>query len=312
MGMSMMALPDASVLEYALTKDMETADRRRTGIEPRHSVERQALRHGPAHGPFEDGGKLHLARTHRGDRRARDASLVAVGPPFGLRDLQGARLRCEERRRRHARRHRDGAECPAARARADGQAKCKKRCTCRRIRSSTRVTPACCAKRRSPKKRALKPKMTSRTGRKRRTTRTRRSTSGQKAKSSRSRSTPPKQKASNAPDVAITVIVAYTKAAASHYSNIETDLIALAIEDANQSFRNSGVGNVRLELAHAYQTDYVEIRQPLRSRLPLRRQGRRLHGRGACPSRPIQSRRRCADRPRPAGLRPRGAGCSAG
>ena len=68
----------------------------------------------------------------------------------------------------------------------------------------------------------------------------------------------PKRKPRKAGDVVITVIVAYTKAAATHYSSIETDLIALAIEDANQSFRNSGVGNVRLELAHAYQTDYVE------------------------------------------------------
>jgi hypothetical protein len=59
-------------------------------------------------------------------------------------------------------------------------------------------------------------------------------------------------------DIVITVIVAYTKAAAAHYSYIETDLIALAIEDANQSFRNSGIGHVRLELAHAYQTEYAE------------------------------------------------------
>jgi hypothetical protein len=68
----------------------------------------------------------------------------------------------------------------------------------------------------------------------------------------------PRHKTRKAKDVVISVIVAYTKAAASHYNNIETDLIALAIEDANQSFRNSGIGNVRLELAHAYQTDYVE------------------------------------------------------
>jgi hypothetical protein len=68
----------------------------------------------------------------------------------------------------------------------------------------------------------------------------------------------PKAKKRKAQDVVISVLVAYTKASASHYSNIETDLIALAIEDANQSFRDSGIGQVRLELAHAYETDYVE------------------------------------------------------
>ena len=58
--------------------------------------------------------------------------------------------------------------------------------------------------------------------------------------------------------VTIRVIVAYTASAAKHYTDIETDLIALAIEDANQSFRNSGIGNVQLEVAYAYQTTYVE------------------------------------------------------
>lgn len=63
----------------------------------------------------------------------------------------------------------------------------------------------------------------------------------------------------SAPEPAtIRVIVAYTKAAASRYTDIETDLIPLAIEDANQSFRSSGISNVTLELAYAYQTDYVE------------------------------------------------------
>ena len=56
----------------------------------------------------------------------------------------------------------------------------------------------------------------------------------------------------------ITMIVAYTKAAASHYSDIEKDLILLAVEEANQSFRNSGIQNVRLKLVHSYKTAYVE------------------------------------------------------
>jgi Metallo-peptidase family M12 len=58
--------------------------------------------------------------------------------------------------------------------------------------------------------------------------------------------------------ITIRVIVAYTAAAARRYGDIETDLIALAIEEANQSFRNSGIGNVQIEVAHAYQTTYVE------------------------------------------------------
>jgi len=68
----------------------------------------------------------------------------------------------------------------------------------------------------------------------------------------------PKPLPPHARDITISVLVAYTKAAASHYSDIETDLIELAIEDANQSFRSSGVGNVHIELAHAYETDYAE------------------------------------------------------
>lgn len=60
------------------------------------------------------------------------------------------------------------------------------------------------------------------------------------------------------PKAVIRLIVAYTKAAASHYDDIKTDLIPLAIEDANESFRMSGITNVELELAYAYETDYVE------------------------------------------------------
>jgi hypothetical protein len=60
------------------------------------------------------------------------------------------------------------------------------------------------------------------------------------------------------PQIVISVIVAYTKAAARFYSDIERDLVALAMEEANQSFDNSGVSNVQLELVHTYATDYVE------------------------------------------------------
>ena len=36
------------------------------------------------------------------------------------------------------------------------------------------------------------------------------------------------------------------------------DMIDVAIAQTNQSFRDSGVGNVHVKLAHAYETDYVE------------------------------------------------------
>jgi hypothetical protein len=58
--------------------------------------------------------------------------------------------------------------------------------------------------------------------------------------------------------VTIDLLVAYTARAASHYTDIKRDLIEVAIEEVNQSFRSSGIDNVRLHLVHAYQTDYAE------------------------------------------------------
>ena len=59
-------------------------------------------------------------------------------------------------------------------------------------------------------------------------------------------------------DIVIDVIVAYTRKAAANYTDIKRELIDLSIEEANESFRNSDLGNVKLRLVHAYQTDYVE------------------------------------------------------
>lgn len=59
-------------------------------------------------------------------------------------------------------------------------------------------------------------------------------------------------------DVVIDVIVAYTNKAASYYADVTRDLVDLAIEEANESFRTSHLGHVKLRLAHAYQTNYVE------------------------------------------------------
>jgi hypothetical protein len=58
--------------------------------------------------------------------------------------------------------------------------------------------------------------------------------------------------------VVIDVIVAYTRKAAGNYGDVKRELIDLAIEEANHSFRMSNLGNIKLRLAHAYQTSYVE------------------------------------------------------
>jgi hypothetical protein len=61
-----------------------------------------------------------------------------------------------------------------------------------------------------------------------------------------------------APEATIEILVAYTKKAARYYDDIRREVIDLAINEANESFRRSNLGNVKLRLVHAYQTDYVE------------------------------------------------------
>ncbi len=58
--------------------------------------------------------------------------------------------------------------------------------------------------------------------------------------------------------VEITVLFVYTPAAASHYRDIRMELIDLALEQSNQSFRSSGIGHVRLTAAGTHQIDYAE------------------------------------------------------
>ena len=58
--------------------------------------------------------------------------------------------------------------------------------------------------------------------------------------------------------IVIDVLVAYTKKAASNYSDIKRELVELAIEEANRSFRLSNLGHITLRLVHTYPTDYVE------------------------------------------------------
>lgn len=58
--------------------------------------------------------------------------------------------------------------------------------------------------------------------------------------------------------VEISVLFAYTKKAASHYTDIRNDVIALAVEQSTQSFRNSKVDNVTVTVAGSYLVDYDE------------------------------------------------------
>jgi peptidyl-Asp metalloendopeptidase len=66
------------------------------------------------------------------------------------------------------------------------------------------------------------------------------------------------QSAPSGGDVTIDVIVAYTKKAAGNYADVKRELVDLAIEEGNESFRISSLGQVKLRLVHAYETDYVE------------------------------------------------------
>lgn len=68
----------------------------------------------------------------------------------------------------------------------------------------------------------------------------------------------PADRADGPEDANITLIVAYTKNAGSHHFDIEKDLIDVAIAEVNQSFRASGIDNVRVDVVHTYETDYEE------------------------------------------------------
>jgi hypothetical protein len=67
-----------------------------------------------------------------------------------------------------------------------------------------------------------------------------------------------KAEAAGLAPVEITLLVAYTAKAAKHYMNISTDLIDLAVEEANQTFRRSGIGHISLKVVHTHLTDYDE------------------------------------------------------
>jgi hypothetical protein len=56
--------------------------------------------------------------------------------------------------------------------------------------------------------------------------------------------------------VTIDVMLLYTARAAKHYIRDPSDLLALAIEETNQTLKNSGLGNINLRLVHSQLIDY--------------------------------------------------------
>jgi hypothetical protein len=67
-----------------------------------------------------------------------------------------------------------------------------------------------------------------------------------------------RRRALAAKKITIDVMVLYTSKVASKYIDIDSDLIDLAIEQANESFANSGLGNIKLRLVHQQLVDYDE------------------------------------------------------
>ena len=50
----------------------------------------------------------------------------------------------------------------------------------------------------------------------------------------------------------------YTKRVATHYVRDPEDLLALAVEDTNETFKNSGLGNISSRLVHTQLIDYED------------------------------------------------------
>ena len=67
-----------------------------------------------------------------------------------------------------------------------------------------------------------------------------------------------KRRALGAKKITIDVMVLYTNRVVSKYIDFEKDLIALAIEQTNESFAKSGIGNVGVHLVHSQLIDYDE------------------------------------------------------
>jgi hypothetical protein len=61
-----------------------------------------------------------------------------------------------------------------------------------------------------------------------------------------------------AKDITIDLMLLYTRKPASRYIRDPADLLELAVEQANETFRNSGIPNVKLRLVHSQLVDYDE------------------------------------------------------
>jgi len=68
----------------------------------------------------------------------------------------------------------------------------------------------------------------------------------------------PVRQALEAKEITIDLMILYTKKADDHYIGDLKDLLPAAIEDINHTFRNSGIGNVRLRLVHSDLVAYDE------------------------------------------------------
>jgi hypothetical protein len=66
----------------------------------------------------------------------------------------------------------------------------------------------------------------------------------------------PDRHALEAKNITIDLMLLYTGNVAKYYNRDPADLLVLAIDDANEAFRNSGLGNIRLRLVHTQLIDY--------------------------------------------------------
>jgi len=64
------------------------------------------------------------------------------------------------------------------------------------------------------------------------------------------------RKALEAKNITIDLMLLYTKNAARHYTRDPEDLLALAVDETNETFRNSGLGNIHMRLVHTQLIDY--------------------------------------------------------
>ena len=66
-------------------------------------------------------------------------------------------------------------------------------------------------------------------------------------------------RALQAKEITIDVMILYTNRVMSRYIKDPAELTALVIEQANETFQNSGIGNVKLRLVHQQMVDYDEL-----------------------------------------------------